>query len=202
MLQTNIDGYNIRQKTDLRGIKQGEKSFLIHLVAYNLYGYIMHKIPRHICGIYCITSLDTGKQYVGRSKDLKTRLRRHKYDSLKHSENCPTLYAEMHTYGIERFKIELLEECAEDVLASREQYWLDSLGTEYTGYNYQRKDFRHTDGTKQRFRGCVKGVYLATSTDENYQKQAWEESIVMRALKLFSEAEENNQGYVNRTLKT
>ena len=38
VLQTNIDGYNIRQKTDLRGIKQGEKSFLIHLrnLLYNL----------------------------------------------------------------------------------------------------------------------------------------------------------------------
>ena len=37
VLQTHIDGYNIRQKTDLRGIKQGERSFLIHLEAYNLY---------------------------------------------------------------------------------------------------------------------------------------------------------------------
>ena len=108
-------------------------------------------------GIYCITSLDTGKQYVGRSNDLKTRLRRHKYDSLKHPENCPRLYIDMHTYGIERFKVKLLEECAEDKLAARERHWLDALSTEHNGYNYDRKDFRHTDGTKQRFSWLRRG---------------------------------------------
>lgn len=157
VLNTNIDGYNIRQKTDLRGKKQGEESFLMHLEAYNLYGYIMHKMPRHICGIYCIASLDTGKQYVGRSNDLKTRMRHHKYDSVKHPEYCPKLYADMRAYGIERFKVELLEECAEDDLASRERCWLDSLGTEYNGYNQNRKDFRHTEETRKRFSWLRKG---------------------------------------------
>jgi group I intron endonuclease len=157
VLHTNVDGYNIRQKTDLRGKKRGEESFLIHLEVYHLYGYIMHKIPHHICGIYCITSLDTGKQYVGRSSDLKTRLRMHRYDSVKHPEYSPQLYADMRTYGIERFKVELLEECTEDDLASRERYWLDALGTEYDGYNFLRKDSKHTDETKQRFSWLRKG---------------------------------------------
>jgi group I intron endonuclease len=167
VLQTNIDGYNIRRKTDLTGIKQGEKSFLIHLEAYNLFGYIMHKMPSHICGIYCITSLDTGKQYVGRSNDLKTRLRHHKYDSVKHPEYCPKLYADIRVYGIERFKVELLEKCAEDNSGSRERYWLDMLGTEYNGYNQNNKDFRHTDETKRRFSWLRKGRVFS---DEHRQK--------------------------------
>jgi len=161
MLHTHIDGYNIRQKTDLRGRKQGRESFLMHLETYNLYGYIMHKIPHHICGVYCITSLDTGKQYVGCSTDLKTRLRIHRYDSVKHPEYSPKLYADIHIYGIERFKVELLEECKEDDLAARERYWLGALGTEHNGYNYHRKDFRHTDEAKRRFSWLRKGQVLS-----------------------------------------
>ena len=167
VLQTNIDGYNIRQKTDLRGTKPGEKSFLIHLEAYNLYGYIMHKMPRYICGIYCITSLDTGKQYVGRSTDLKTRLRAHRYDSMNHPEYSPKLYADMRSYGIERFRVELLEECTQDELASRERYWLDALGTEYGGYNFYRKNFKHTDETKQRFSWLRKGRIFSDEHRQN-----------------------------------
>jgi group I intron endonuclease len=157
VLHTNTEGYNIRQKTDLRGKKRGETSFLMHLETYNLYGYIMHKIPRHICGIYCITSLDTSKQYVGRSIDLKTRLRLHRYDSVKHPEFSPELYADMRTFSIEHFKVELLEECAADDLAARERFWLDALGSEHNGYNYHRKDFRHIDETKQRFSWLRRG---------------------------------------------
>jgi group I intron endonuclease len=167
VLHTNVEGYNIHQKTDLRGKKHGEASFLMHLETYNLYGYIMHKIPRHICGIYCITSLDTGKQYVGRSTDLKTRLRLHRYDSLKHPEYSPELYADIRTYRIERFKVELLEECAEDNLAASERHWLDALGTEHSGYNYHRKDFRHTYETKQRFSWLRKGRVFS---DEHRRK--------------------------------
>src|SRR5260221_8409252 len=91
-LATRVAGYNSNFKTDLTGTKRGENSFLIHLEAYNLFGYVIHKIPRHICGVYCITSLDTGKQYVGCSVDLQARLKQHKYDCIKNPEKLRTLY--------------------------------------------------------------------------------------------------------------
>jgi len=156
-LATRVAGYNSNFKTDLTGTKRGENSFLIHLEAYNLFGYVIHKIPRHICGVYCITSLDTGKQYVGCSVDLKARLRQHKYDCIKNPETLPKLYNEMSIYGFERFKVELLEECLREDLFLREQYWLDVLGTEYNGYNQLKTNFRHTDETKQRFSWLRKG---------------------------------------------
>jgi group I intron endonuclease len=73
----------------------------------------------------------------------------------------------MRTYGIERFRVELLEECIQDDLTSRERYWLDILGTEFNGYNIQRKDFRHTDETKKRFSWLRKGRVFS---DEHRQK--------------------------------
>jgi group I intron endonuclease len=166
-LATRMTGYNSNYKTDLTGKKQGENSFLIHLEVYNLFGYVMHKIPRHICGVYCITSLDTGKQYVGCSVDLKARLRQHRYDCTKNPETLPKLYNEMSSYGFERFKVELLEECLREDLFLREQYWLDVPGTEYNGYNQLKTNFRHTDETKQRFSWLRKGRVFS---DEHRQK--------------------------------
>ncbi len=157
VLRTDVTGFNMCYKTDLKGKKHGETSFLMHLEAYDLYGYIMHKIPPHICGVYSITSLDVGKQYIGCTSDLKVRLRLHRYDYIKHPEKSPNLYADMRTYTIERFKVELREECAQDELASRERYWLDVLGTEYHGYNQLKTNFRHTDETKRRFSWLRKG---------------------------------------------
>lgn len=166
-LRTDIVGFNMQHKTDLRGKKPGQTSFLMHLESYNLYGYIMHKIPHHICGVYCITSLDVGKQYVGCTTNLKVRLRLHRYDYIKHPEKSPKLYADMRTYTIERFKVELLEECTQGDLAARERYWLDALGTEFSGYNQYRKDFRHTDETKRRFSWLRKGRVFS---DEHRQR--------------------------------
>ena len=166
-LATRVTGYNSNHKTDLTGKKQGENSFLIHIEAYNLFGYAMHKIPRHICGVYCITSLDTGKQYVGCSVDLKVRLRQHKYDCLKNPGTLPKLYNEMSIYGLERFKVEMLEECLREDLFLREQHWLDLLGTEYNGYNQLKTNFRHTDETKKRFSWLRKGRVF---NDEHRQK--------------------------------
>ena len=115
----------------------------------------------------CITSLDTDKQYVGCSTGLKVRLRVHRYDYIKHPEKFPRLYADMGTYGIERFQVDLLEECTPSELAATERYWLDALGTEYNGYNFFRKGFKHTDDTKKRFSWLRKGRVFS---DEHRQK--------------------------------
>jgi group I intron endonuclease len=129
--------------------------------------YDIEQTRMHDCGIYCITSLDTGKQYVGRSTDLKTRLRLHRYDSVNHPEYSPKLYTDIQTYGIERFQVDLPEECPQSELASRERYWLDALGTEYNGYNFLRKDFKHTDENKQRFSWLRKGRVLSAEHRQN-----------------------------------
>lgn len=161
LLNSNVTGYNMIRKASLKGKKLGENSFLVHLEAYNLYGYVMHKMPQQICGIYCITSLDTGKKYVGRSADLKIRLRSHRYDSVSLPHKSPLLYTDMNTYGIERFRVELLEQCSVGDLMSRERYWLDLLGVERDGYNRHFAGFRHSDETKQRLSQVRKGRVIS-----------------------------------------
>ncbi len=91
----------------------------------------------------------------------------HRYDSVKHPEYSPKLYADMRTYEIKRFRVELLEGCTQDGLALRERYWLDALGTEYNGYNRLGKDFKHTDETKRRFSWLRKGRVFSDEHRQN-----------------------------------
>lgn len=86
--------------------------------------------------IYCITNLLNGKQYVGQtSKTLEERYKNHKRDYKRTRNYGRSLYDAMREFGIENFKIELLEECDMDKRTEREIYWIDKLDTFHNGYN-------------------------------------------------------------------
>lgn len=87
-------------------------------------------------GIYCITNLVNNKKYIGKTteginirwKDHCTCARR------KNIQNRP-LYKAFNKYGIENFKIELIEECSIENLNAREIYWIAKFNTFKCGYN-------------------------------------------------------------------
>lgn len=60
--------------------------------------------------IYCITNLINNKRYIGKTtKDPKERFKEHCIDSYKKRCNKRPLYDSMNKYGIENFKLEILE---------------------------------------------------------------------------------------------
>lgn len=88
--------------------------------------------------IYCITNLINNKRYVGKTtQSIEERFKEHCRDSRKESKSKRPLYNAMRKYGIENFKIELLEEVEnEKILSEKEIYWikeLESYGSH--GYN-------------------------------------------------------------------
>ena len=86
--------------------------------------------------IYCITNLINNKQYVGKTTyNVERRWKQHcsDYKKLKYA-NRP-LYKAMNKYGIENFKIEVLEQCERNLISEREQYWIKYLKTYHLGYN-------------------------------------------------------------------
>lgn len=94
-----------------------------------------------ICGIYCITNMINGKQYVGLSKDCYKRWSDHyskSYTSEKEDDIRKPLYQAMKKYGRENFSFMILEECNFDKLKEREIYWIEKLKTYDTGYNATR----------------------------------------------------------------
>lgn len=83
-----------------------------------------------ICGIYKITHKPSGKMYIGQSIDILTRWKEHiraKDDSKFHKA--------LRNSRITDFAFEILEECNQTELDTREQYWINYYNSVITGYN-------------------------------------------------------------------
>jgi len=69
-------------------------------------------------GIYKITS-PTGRVYIGQSKDIGKRFRNYKCGSKGQSR----LSNSLKKYGWQSHSFEIVEECSDDLLDSRERFW-------------------------------------------------------------------------------
>lgn len=87
------------------------------------------------CGIYSITNIVNGKQYIGQSHNIIWRWTAHK-SALRHGicSNRHLQYA-WNAYGEDNFMFEVIELCPVELLDSRESYWIDHYNTIDSGYN-------------------------------------------------------------------
>lgn len=78
-----------------------------------------------MAGIYMLWSKLCDEVYIGSSKNIKTRLYIHKYETNKCRDNS-ILYLKIREIGIDNFESDIIEEI-EDLskIKEREQYWLD-----------------------------------------------------------------------------
>lgn len=91
---------------------------------------------RPITGIYKITSIATGKCYVGQARETATRWRQHAKRAI--GAETPTrnkLYPAMKELGPENFTFELVEECSPADLDVREDYWQEYFHAKDYGYS-------------------------------------------------------------------
>ena len=77
-------------------------------------------------GIYKIANIINGKLYVGSSKDLAKRKREH-----RRANKETIIHNAIRKYGLENFTFEVLENCEEQCLIKREQYYYDKLQPQY-----------------------------------------------------------------------
>lgn len=86
-------------------------------------------------GIYCIKNIKNNKKYVGQSINIEYRLRKHfgklqnQYHENKH------LQRSFNKYGKNNFKAYILEECPQNKLNEREQYWIKEMDSLNNGFN-------------------------------------------------------------------
>lgn len=89
-----------------------------------------HKDYR-IPGIYLITCLSNGKTYIGSSKCIYHRVKRHLSELRRNTHANPILQNCFNKYGEDDFKTTILEIVHlidnENILIEREKYWVDSL---------------------------------------------------------------------------
>lgn len=83
-------------------------------------------------GIYKITNILNNKCYIGQSINIERRWEEHLY----RNTHCTFLRYAIAKYGKDAFTFEVLEECSQNQLNEREQYWIkyyNSYGE--NGYN-------------------------------------------------------------------
>lgn len=95
-----------------------------------------------ITGIYKIENLINGKIYIGRAKDIIARWREHyraSYpDNFKRKnkrDGNTTIHQAIRKYGIENFNFQVIEQCLEEELDAREEYWVSIYDSYKNGYN-------------------------------------------------------------------
>lgn len=88
-------------------------------------------------GIYKFENLVNHKCYIGQSRDIKSRHKKHlqvmKNENDKNYNNH--LYRSLRKYGIDNFNFEVIEECSIEELNKREEYWILTYDSFFNGYN-------------------------------------------------------------------
>jgi group I intron endonuclease len=111
-----------------------------------------------IIGIYKITHRDTGKCYIGQSKDVFKRWKEHSNLAVKKKSAIQHAFV---AHGIDRFSFEVLEECDREMLNDREVHWISYIGSlSPNGYNLTSgggQAFTVSDETKKKISAVQKG---------------------------------------------
>lgn len=90
------------------------------------------------CGIYLIKNLSNGKNYIGQSIDIIRRWSEHKARANNINNNCynKPLYLAMRKYGIDNFKLFILELCSSEELNQKEAFYINKYNSLVpNGYN-------------------------------------------------------------------
>lgn len=108
-------------------------------------------------GIYKITNSIDNTNYIGKSKDIKTRIRKHKYRLTHGIHHNRHLQRAWDKYGAENFLFELLEECEVERLDMREIYFIYKYNSFHKGFNMSIGGdgclgYKHTEQAKKKMR--------------------------------------------------
>ena len=151
-IQNELDFYRMlltdNDKDDIKSLRTIQQTFhrkeAIDKVIWEVYyrpaydtlmSHLFSKNQEKVCGIYKITSITTGKVYIGQSVDCRSRLRDHIKAALVNGNKTNLLYSAMSKEEPENFTFEILEEVPRPQLNEREKYYIDFYQTVKFGMN-------------------------------------------------------------------
>lgn len=112
-------------------------------------------------GIYCIKNKINGKVYIGSSKNIDKRWKKHKYCLAGGYHENEHLQNSYNIYSKDNFEFLILEECKEEELIEKEQYYLNAYKSceRDKGYNIcpQVNKTQMAEETKRKISNALKG---------------------------------------------
>lgn len=84
-----------------------------------------------ISGIYCIINIENSKKYIGSSKNIRQRLWSHRAELRHNKHENAHLQSAWNKYGEQLFDYYVMEQCGENELLEREQWYIDTVKPEY-----------------------------------------------------------------------
>jgi group I intron endonuclease len=121
------------------------------------------------CGIYQITNIINRKIYVGSSKNIEKRWIKGHRSVLRNNKHTNSyLQRAWNKYGVNAFKIEILETCQPEDRRTIEQYYLDWLEPWDRGIGYNQATTVSgedpTEETRKKMSASQKGKHLSEIT--------------------------------------
>lgn len=93
----------------------------------------------HKSGIYLVeNTIKNNIPYIGQAKDIYVRFNNHHISDYKNPNNScydTKFYRALRQYGIENFKVTILEFCPEEFLNQKEMEYIQKYDSFYHGYN-------------------------------------------------------------------
>jgi group I intron endonuclease len=124
------------------------------------------------CGIYRIRHTDSGRCYIGSTKDLGRRYKNHFHSLGGKSRSC--LHVAMKKYGVHSFSFEVMEYCNESDLYTREKYYIDIYNSaSIEGFNtvsdpvQTPRNFKWQRVSRERLSRSLKGRIFSQSHISN-----------------------------------
>lgn len=99
-----------------------------------------------VCGIYGVIHRDSGRVYVGQSRDIASRRRKHRLAVKENSQSH--FHCALRKYGEDAFDFEILEECAPEVLTEREHFYIRLMDAVKNGLNLAATPSKSRFGVK------------------------------------------------------
>ena len=133
------------------------------------------------CGVYLITCTVNGKQYVGASVNICSRVNQHfNATCLRKYSKVNDFYKDIAEYGRDAFTVEVLEFCGKEKKIETERKWFYKLKPEYNQVVPDECPLTHEEVQKKSLAGS-KTVNALRNRLASHQSQEYREK--MRLLK-------------------
>lgn len=124
------------------------------------------KLSDDCSGIYKITNITNNKVYIGSSKSIYYRIRKHLSELKKGRHKNQYLQNSFNKYGEKSFRVEIVKKCSEDLLLKKEDFYIKKYKAEY---NLQKDPMRQNKTPEMNLkisnslkRGYKNGTILST----------------------------------------